>query len=577
MPNYAIYARKSCESEDRQVLSIDSQIKELRNLASQRGLNIIKIFRESCSAKEPGRPIFAELMTKIQSGGIKGVVCWKLDRLARNPIEGANLIWALTKRKLHEIVMPGRAFTGSSDDKLLMSIEFGMATKYIDDLSENVKRGNRNKLEQGWRPGPAPLGYLNDKLTRTIIPDPERFHLVRRIWDMVLSGHSVPDISETANNQWGLRTRLTKRAGGRPLTQGLIYQILANAFYMGVLIHECDSYQGAHKPMITQGEFDTVQNILRRSTSNRRPKTYNWPYTGFIHCGACGRMVTAEKRIKKNSGKQYVYYHCGRGRPQEGRCTQPSVTVEVLERQLVSFIKNLFVPPKFFSWALSRIKGELVNRKKLEVKAAEMLNQTRKRTEQELHNLTTLRLRDQIDEQEYLVQRQRILGEQSSLKSKTASPVKAEETVGFEPTIRLFSFLKQADNVIGNGNAHQKRKIFAAIASNPTLKDGKLLVSAKKPFSMMSKMSKIPIWWTILEDVRTYLVEHPHEVVLPEGPWLSEPLEKLLEEEERSNINRKCGSMKKNNHPVGRSNPLLALPAPPIRLLLSAHSSKSNS
>src|SRR3989304_6405528 len=175
MSQYITYCRKSSESEERQVLSIESQIKELKELARRLDLPASEVLSESQSAKYPGRPVFNEIIRRIQKGQVRGIICWKLDRLARNPVDGSALIWALDQNMIHEIVTPHGTFKNNSNDKFLMQLEFGMAKKYVDDLSDNVKRGNRAKLERGWNPGLPPLGYLNDPKNRTIMRDPDRF------------------------------------------------------------------------------------------------------------------------------------------------------------------------------------------------------------------------------------------------------------------------------------------------------------------------------------------------------------------------------------------------------------------
>ena len=150
MSQYIIYCRKSTESEEKQVLSIESQIKELGELCDRHNLVASGTLTESKSAKAPGRPVFNDMMKKVYNGDVKGILCWKLDRLARNPIDGSALVWALDQGKLTEIITPTGTFRNTANDKFLMQLEFGMAKKYVDDLSDNVKRGNRAKLQHGW-------------------------------------------------------------------------------------------------------------------------------------------------------------------------------------------------------------------------------------------------------------------------------------------------------------------------------------------------------------------------------------------------------------------------------------------
>ena len=235
-----IYARKSSESEDRQVLSIDAQVQELKNLAQKRGLVVEKILTEAQSAKSPGRPIFSKLATDISLGKVQHVLCWKLDRLARNPVDGGAIIWAMKQHNL-KIYTPTQSYSTAEDNIIMMYIEFGMAQKYIDDLSQNVKRGNRAKLENGGYPGLAPQGYVNNIADHTIEPDPDRFPLVRKMWDLMLTGsYSVPQITRTANEQWAYRTRKYKRLGGRNLHPSSLYKIFSNPFYYGLIQRQVD-------------------------------------------------------------------------------------------------------------------------------------------------------------------------------------------------------------------------------------------------------------------------------------------------------------------------------------------------
>jgi DNA invertase Pin-like site-specific DNA recombinase len=234
MPAYVIYARKSTESDDRQVLSIDSQVHELRTLAARQGVSVAEVLTESKSAKAPGRPVFGELVRRIHRGKVNGVLCWKMDRLARNHLDTGQVLQALADGLLERVITIDRTYTRDGNDRFIGNFELGMATKYIDDLRQNVKRGLRAKLQQGWATGKPPLGYLNDKADKTIVKDPERFDLVRRMWDLMLTGTLRPDqIRTIANEEWGFRTRKLKREGGRPLAHAGIYHIFGNPFYMG--------------------------------------------------------------------------------------------------------------------------------------------------------------------------------------------------------------------------------------------------------------------------------------------------------------------------------------------------------
>jgi len=203
-----------------------------------------------------------------------------------------------------------------SDNVLLFNVETGQANQYVLDLGRDAKRGLLKKLNAGWKNGVANLGYLNDKENHIIIKDPERFDLIRKMWDLMLTGnYTPPRILEIANNEWGFRTKKYKRVGGRPLSRSGIYAIFTNLFYAGIIVNKGIQYEGKHDRMITLEEYDRVQVLLGRK-GKPRPKQHEFAFTGCMRCGVCGCLYTAEtkKKIIKKTGqiKEYTYYHCTR-------------------------------------------------------------------------------------------------------------------------------------------------------------------------------------------------------------------------------------------------------------------------
>src|SRR5205807_8244946 len=139
--------------------------------------------------KAPGRPMFNSMMERLYRGEADGILCWKLDRLARNPVDGGAIIWAMKEHGL-TIVTPFQTYGQSEDNVVMVYLEFGMAQKYVDDLSRNVKRGLQAKAEMGWLPSLPPLGYINHAgpdSRKVIVKDPERFEMIRKCWDLMLA------------------------------------------------------------------------------------------------------------------------------------------------------------------------------------------------------------------------------------------------------------------------------------------------------------------------------------------------------------------------------------------------------
>ena len=305
---YILYCRKSTESEDRQVLSLDSQEQELRRIAERNGFSISKVFKESVSAKAPERrPLFDEMLSLIEKGKVQGILCWKLDRLARNPIDGGRIIWLLQGGVIKSIQTYEKEYL-PSDNVLLMYVDLGMANQYIRDLRQNVMRGNRAKLDKGGWPNMAPFGYTNDKAARSIIVQPDTAPAVQMLFNLYASGqYNLREITK-AIYEHGFRTR-----GGKSLSKSNIHKILQNPFYYGVMVKDGVHYRGNHEPLITKALYDEVQDVLNGTHRTKR-KSHTFPLRGFMTCEICGCLLTAT--LQKGT---YVYYYCTNAK---GGCDQ---------------------------------------------------------------------------------------------------------------------------------------------------------------------------------------------------------------------------------------------------------------
>ncbi len=168
MPKYFLYARKSTDVEDKQILSIEAQLAELRELAKRENIYIFDEFIEKRSAKIPGRPIFNTMLSRIQNGEAQGIVCWKIDRLSRNPVDSGKIQWLLQKGIIQHIQTHHQSHY-PNDNVLMMSVELGMANEYIRQLSENTARGLRQKARNGDFPSLAPFGYINNPAIKKLL------------------------------------------------------------------------------------------------------------------------------------------------------------------------------------------------------------------------------------------------------------------------------------------------------------------------------------------------------------------------------------------------------------------------
>lgn len=322
---YCLYARKSTESEERQILSIDSQVKEMLQLAERENIEIVDIRRESHSAKDSGqRPVFKELLGDIRQGRFNGILTWAPDRLSRNAGDLGSLVDLMDQGLLIEIRTYGQHFKNSPNEKFLLMILCSQAKLENDNKSINVKRGLRTRCEMGLKPGVAPTGYLNEKRTDRkchVIIDPERADTMRKVFEKVAyekwSGKKVYNWL-----RFDLNFRTAK--GKKHLSLGNIFRILYNPFYYGMFEYPMESgnwYQGKHDPLISKELFDQVQAQLKSNVM--RTENQEFAFTKLMICGLCQSGISACEKWKNHKNgnvHRYVYYGCTKNKDKDCKC-----------------------------------------------------------------------------------------------------------------------------------------------------------------------------------------------------------------------------------------------------------------
>lgn len=340
---YCLYARKSSESEEKQVLSIDSQIKEMLQLAEREGLEIVAMKRESHSAKETGqRPVFNEIIDELRQEKYNGILTWAPDRISRNAGDLGKVVDLMDAGKLVEIRTFGQKFSNNPNEKFLLMILGSQAKLENDNRGINVKRGQRTRVEMGLWPAMAPLGYLNQRLMDKkgeLAVDPDRAPIVKKIFEKVAyekwSGRKVYNWLKFDLNFY---TR-----GNKSLTLAGVYRILESPLYYGVFEFPRGSgnwYQGKHTPLITKELFEQVQSHLKRDDIQRENKEF--AFTKLFTCGYCESGISAEekwKQLKDGTHAKYIYYSCSRAKNRN--CGNKYIREEELISELLKIMDRV--------------------------------------------------------------------------------------------------------------------------------------------------------------------------------------------------------------------------------------------
>lgn len=312
---YCLYARKSTEQEDKQALSIESQVREMISLAEREGLEIVEIKRESHSSKEVGqRPVYNELINEIRQGKFNGILTWAPDRLSRNAGDLGAVVDLMDQKLLHEIRTYGQKFTNNPNEKFLLMILGSQAKLENDNKMVNVKRGLRARCEMGHWPSVPPTGYLSnpDRNKKCqVVLDEQRADVIKQMFEKV----AYDGWSGRKLFRWLKEDILFKTKHGKPLTLSNIYIILKSTFYYGEFEYPKGGgqwYVGKHDPIITKDLYQQVQSKITNEHLVRA-QDKEFAFTRMITCGLCGSGVTADekfKRLKDGTMNRYVYYGC---------------------------------------------------------------------------------------------------------------------------------------------------------------------------------------------------------------------------------------------------------------------------
>ena len=473
-----LFARVSSREQEETGYSLPAQEKLLKEYAERKGFEIAKIFSisESASGKNQ-RKTFKEMLEYTKKNNIKVIICEKVDRLTRNLKDAVCINEWINKNAEREVHFVKENCVlnknSKSNEKFIWNIKVSVAQYYIDNLSEEVKKGQMEKIRQGWLPTKPPLGYktVGEKGHKIHIIDEEKAPLVRKMFELYATGnYSIRQLSCVMFEE-GLRTR-----GGNKLVKSRIAELLSDPFYYGKIRWNGKIYDGKQEPLISKELFDRVQEILRSKTTPKYRKHF-YLFKGLIRCAECGGKITWEEH------KGIIYGHCNHYR----NCSQKTWVKEPeVEKQLIPYFDRITIKNKRIAeWIKKALKESHQDEIEYHNKAIEELNRRYEQIQRRINMLYDDKLDGKITPEFYEQKFKQYTEEKEEIVSSIKKHSNAQ-TKYFELGMSILELSQKAKEIYQKATIEEKRTLLTLVFSNLYLNEGKLSVSYTPAFEILS-------------------------------------------------------------------------------------------
>ncbi len=443
-------------------MSIEAQLFELREFARKENIEILEEFQESKSAKTPGRPVFNEMMSKIEKMGNVGILALHPDRLARNSIDGGRIIYAVDQKNIVSLRFPTFWFEPTPQGLFMLQVAFGQSKYYSDNLGQNVKRGIRQKLRRGEWLNAAPFGYVNNTKFRNIEPHPTHSRVIKRAFEEYAKGaHTFRSLAKFLADH-GVVTRK-----GTPLGKASIKRMLTNRAYLGFVKYQEEWFEGNFAPIISPKLFEAVQNVLAgKERPHKKKSRHDFPFTGLFRCGECGCMVTAQWATGRHGGR-YRYYRCVK---KKGKCSQKYVRESMLASQIQQRLQTISLCDETTDWLLEEVKRLEKEEMSSSQSYARTLALKVQASEARLEKLVESYLDGDIPKDMYLKKKDEIMRATLALKEKKKEYAHRGNK-WIEPLREWIVDTKQANFLASSDNFHKQKELVQKIGTNPIVCD----------------------------------------------------------------------------------------------------------
>ncbi len=452
---FFIYTRKSTDDKDRQVRSIADQLSELKELALKEQLEVVDVFVEKQTAKIPGRPVFGEMLERMEKGEASGILAWHPDRLARNSVDGGKVIYLVDTGVISEMKFPTFWFDPTPQGKFMLSIAFSQSKYYVDNLSENIKRGHRNKVKDGIWPQMSPLGYVNKN--KRIVPDENIAPLIKKTFEAYATGNFTLREVRDKFNELGL-----KRKSGKELAVSNYQKLLKNPIYTGLMLYNGEIHEGKHEPIISKKLFDSVQEVMMRKSKPKGKGLKPFLYRGFFRCGECGCFITTETQ------KGHNYLRCTK---RKNPCSQKYTREEIITSEIQKEIKKVSLPDDWTNWMIA----ENAKDRQSEVQSSTLFADNTKAEisllDSKIEKLMNAYLENALSLDEFRESKSALVNQKQLLKEKL-SAFEQKANNRFELTEKFLKFNVELAN---EGINEEKLHLFKKVGSNFLIKDRTVL------------------------------------------------------------------------------------------------------
>jgi site-specific DNA recombinase len=475
-----VYARVSSKEQEKEGFSIPAQQKLLREYAGRMHFEILAKFTDVETAKAAGRIQFGKMVSYLREHpDIKAILVEKTDRLYRNfrdyvLLEDLDVEIHLVKE--NETISKN----SRSHAKFIHGIKVLMAKNFIDNLSEEVKKGMREKAEQGDWPNKAPLGYLNNKETRQLEVDSDRAQIVAELFELYATG----EFSITALHQTAKELGLKYRTSNRHCSRSNIERILKNPIYAGAFIWNGQLFLGNHQPIISQGLYDRVQTQFRK-IGKSKCNSKQFAFKGILTCGICGCVMTAE--IKKG---RYVYYRCTNGK---GKCSQTYVREERLAKLFAEVVKRIRIAPDVAEEIRLALKESLNSEKDYRIREVARLKREYARLQTRLDQCYLDKIEGRIDTDFWKKQYDRWTSEQNATNARIQTFEQASRNY-YEDGVAFLELAQGAYPLYVSQSPAEQGKLLRKLLSNCQIEGLTLYPTYKSPFNLIVEVASTDLW-----------------------------------------------------------------------------------